>query len=305
MDQDQNFKNLILDYPREAIAFFAAAEANAIDADVRLLPIREEQLKERLGERFRELDVPLLAEWPDGRRAAILFVLEEETEPKRFSIHRLAHYCLDLAELYKIERLVPVVIFLHPGHYAESLSLGSETHAYLQFDYLHRALFATPAREHLQSKNLVARLALPTMAYAPHEKLAVYAAATRGLLDLEPDPEKQLKYADFIDIYAALDDQELERYQQRYPEEAKHMSGFATRFIEQGKQQGLQQGLQQGEGLGYQKGEASLLLRQLRTKFGSTAAATYRERVQAADPEQLEQWSERIFSAGHIEDLFR
>ena len=62
MDHDQNFKNLILDYPREAIAFFAAAEASAIDADVRLLPIREEQLKERLGERFRELDVPLLAE---------------------------------------------------------------------------------------------------------------------------------------------------------------------------------------------------------------------------------------------------
>ena len=56
--------------------------------------------------------------------AAILFVLEEETEPKRFSIHRLAHYCLDLAELYKIERAVPVVIFLHPGHYAETLNVN-------------------------------------------------------------------------------------------------------------------------------------------------------------------------------------
>ena len=44
-----------------------------------------------LGERFRELDVPLLVEWPDGRREALLFVLEEETNPQRFSIHRLAH----------------------------------------------------------------------------------------------------------------------------------------------------------------------------------------------------------------------
>jgi hypothetical protein len=48
-------------------------------------------LKERLGERFRELDVPLLVEWPDGRREALLFVLEEETNPYRFLIHRLAH----------------------------------------------------------------------------------------------------------------------------------------------------------------------------------------------------------------------
>ncbi len=27
MSHDQNFKNLILDYPRESLAFFAAAEA--------------------------------------------------------------------------------------------------------------------------------------------------------------------------------------------------------------------------------------------------------------------------------------
>jgi hypothetical protein len=58
MSHDQNFKNLILDYPRQAVGFFAAVEAQAIDAGARILPIREEQLKERLGERFRELDVP-------------------------------------------------------------------------------------------------------------------------------------------------------------------------------------------------------------------------------------------------------
>jgi hypothetical protein len=53
--------------------------------------VRQEQLKERLGDRFRELDVPLLVEWPDGRREALLFVVEEQSDPKRFSIHRLAH----------------------------------------------------------------------------------------------------------------------------------------------------------------------------------------------------------------------
>jgi hypothetical protein len=67
MSHDQNFKNLIVDYPHQAIGFFAAAEAQAIDAGARILLIREEQLKERLGDRCRELDVPLLVEWPDGR----------------------------------------------------------------------------------------------------------------------------------------------------------------------------------------------------------------------------------------------
>ena len=240
MSHDQNFKNLILDYPREAIGFFAAVEAQAIDAGARLLPLREEQLKARLGERFRELDVPLLVEWPDGRRAALLFVFEEETDPARFSIHRLAHYCLDLAELYATERVVPVVIFLHAGGYPTCLTLGSETRTYLDFHYLACALPQLPARDHLTSTNLVARLNLPNMAYDPADKLLVYAQAVRGLIELEPHPERRLKYVDFIDIYADLNENERQRYAALYPDEARTMTGFAQRFIEEGRQEGRQ-----------------------------------------------------------------
>lgn len=70
MSHDQHFKNLVLDYPREALAFFAAAEAQQLTPEVRITPVREEQLKERLGERFRELDIPLLVETkpPSGPR---------------------------------------------------------------------------------------------------------------------------------------------------------------------------------------------------------------------------------------------
>ncbi len=223
MSHDQNFKNLILDYPRQALGFFAAAEAQAVDAGARLLPIREEQLKERLGARFRELDVPLLVEWPDGRRTALLFVFEEETQPDRFSIHRLAQYCLDLAELYATDRVVPVVIFLCPGGFPTRLVLGSETRSYLDFRYIACALKQIPARDHLHSSNLVARLNLPNMAYAPEDKLLVYAQAIRGLVTLEPSLEKRLKYVDFIDIYADLDDNERQLYTELYhPKGGRH-----------------------------------------------------------------------------------
>jgi len=47
MTHDQNFKNLILDYPRQALAFFAAEEARGIVDDARIIPVRQEQLKER------------------------------------------------------------------------------------------------------------------------------------------------------------------------------------------------------------------------------------------------------------------
>jgi len=41
MNHDQNFKNLILDYPRQALAFFAADEADAVGA-ARITPVRQE-----------------------------------------------------------------------------------------------------------------------------------------------------------------------------------------------------------------------------------------------------------------------
>ena len=56
VSHDQNFKNLILDYPHDALAFFAADEAPAPDDPVRIVPARQEQLQERLGNRFRELN---------------------------------------------------------------------------------------------------------------------------------------------------------------------------------------------------------------------------------------------------------
>ncbi|WPL15614.1 hypothetical protein Thiowin_00520 [Thiorhodovibrio winogradskyi] len=288
MSHDQNFKNLILDYPRQAIEFAAASEAARLDDSVRILPLREEQLKERLGDRFRELDVPLLLEWPDGRRQALLFVFEEETEPKRFSMHRLAHYCLDLAELYHTERVVPVVIFLHSGTFDETLTLGSDTRDYLQFSYLAWPLFRLQARAYFDSPNLVARLNLPNMRYAPEEKVEVYAQAVRGLRTLEPDRERQIKYLDFVDIYAKLNDNERQRYQQHYAEETETMSAFADRFIDQGVQQG----------------EARTLLRQLDQKFGPAAVQAHRERIEQAELEQLDTWLGRILSADSPETIF-
>jgi len=54
VSHDHNFKNLNLDYPRDAPAFFAAEEAPEPEDTVRIIPARQEQLQERLGERYRD-----------------------------------------------------------------------------------------------------------------------------------------------------------------------------------------------------------------------------------------------------------
>ncbi|WP_292273370.1 hypothetical protein [Marinobacter sp.] len=275
---------------------FSPQESEAIVCGARIVPLRQEQLKERLGSRFRELDVPLLAEWPDGRREALLFVLEEESDPRRFSIHRLAHYCLDLAELCKTNRVVPVVIFLNAnGKEPRQLLLGSEHYEYLGFNYIRCALQELKAEDYWDSDNLIARLCLSLMSWQQDQKLEVYARAVQGLSTLEPDPEKQLKYLDFIDIYAALDDNEMELYQQKYPQESTTMATLSERLRAEGMEKGMQQGMQQGE--------AAALRKLIALKF-EALPNWVEETIQNASPADIEGWLERVLTADSLEKLF-
>ena len=42
MTHDQNFKNIIFDYPKQALEFFAAEEVPNLDDQLEILPVRQE-----------------------------------------------------------------------------------------------------------------------------------------------------------------------------------------------------------------------------------------------------------------------
>ena len=292
VSHDQNFKNLILDYPRDALAFFATEEAPLPEDDVEIIPARQEQLQERLGTHYRELDVPLLVEWANGRRDAILFVLEEETNWRQFSPRRLAHYCLDLTDLFQTDRVVPVTIFLRDADAAPaSLTLGTERSPYLTFNYLTCKLQEIPSERWQDSDNLVARVNLPNMRSPEVRKVEVYAQAVSGLLALERDTDKRAKYLEFIDIYAGLTENEFQRYQRQYPEESTTMAGVIQRARDEGMQQGRVEG------------ERVVLERLLRRRFGLLPPEVT-ERLRRASAADLETWAENVLDAETLEDVF-
>ena len=303
VSHDQNFKNLIVDYPHEALAFFAPEEAPHPADAVRVVPVREEQLQERLGGRYRRLDVPLLAEWEDGTRETILFAIEEESDARRFSPHRLAHYCLDLAEMFGTRRVVPVVVFLRPGAVPGPLALGTGRRDYLRLDYLVCALGDMPAGNWLDSDNLVARVNLPNMRTPTGGRLEAYASAVRGLLDLEPDPNQREKYIEFIDIYADLSDNERRSYRERHPKESGIMVGMFQRAREEGRTEGMQSGRTEGMRIGRIEGERAVLERLLRRRFGALPP-TVGARLGGASTADLESWADRVLDAATLDEVF-
>ncbi len=292
ISHDQNFKNLILDYPRDALSFFAAPEAPSPEDSVQITPIRQELLQERFGALYRELDVPLKVEWQDGLHETILFILEEETDWHRFSLHRLGSYCFELADLCKSDCVVPVVIFLREADAVPaSLTLGPKHRSYVTLDYLACKLKAIPYEHWQHSDNLVARLNLPNMHIPAGHEINVYHQAIQGLKKLEPDRDKQAKYVDFIDIYARLTDNQLQQWQQQYPEESTTMTGFAQRYRDEGRVEGRVEG------------ERRVLERQLQRRFGALSAEDI-ERLTEASMEDLETWAENVLDAQTLDDVF-
>ncbi len=264
---DQNFKNLILDYPYDSLRFFAAKEAFDLTPDVDIIPVRQEQLKDRLGDHFHEVDTPMLLQWPDGRREAAVFLFEEESKPSDFSIHRTGRYCLHLSELLETDRVIPIVIFLRPGKYRPSLTLGGDWNTYIFVRFIPCDLGRIPAENYMNSDNIVARLNLPNMAYPADRKIDVYAGARDGLVELEQKFEKQKKYAEFIDLYSKLDETEFIRYMEEYlPKSPRKeaIMGLTQMLINEGFQKGMQQEMQKGMRQGVQKGnrqgEISILI---------------------------------------------
>ena len=291
VSHDQNFKNLILDYPRDALALFAAEEAPEPGDDARVTPLRQEQLKERLGDRFRELDVPLLVEWDDGRREAVLFVVEEETEPRRFSPHRLAHYCLDLAQMFETNRVVPVAIFLRgtppAGEESAPLVLGTERRPYLTFDHLAFRLAATPYEDWRGSRNVAALVNLPNMRVPAERRVDAYADAVRGLTAVEKDPDRRAKYLEFIDRYADLDKDEYQRYERDHAKESKAMAGAFQRVRDEVRQETTRTALE----------------RLLQHRFGLLSPGVA-ERLRRASTSDLETWTVKVLDANTLDDVF-
>ena len=142
----------------------------------------------------------------------------------------------------------------------------------------------------------------------------MYAAAVGGLLELEPDPDRRAKYLAFIDMYAALTDNEY-RYRRLYPEESNTMAGVIQRARDEGMERGRVEGMERGrvegmergrvEGMerGRVEGERAVLERQLRRRFGLLPPATA-SRLDRASTADLETWAENVLDAETLDDVF-
>ena len=130
------------------------------------------------------------------------------------------------------------------------------------------------------------------MHYPKQDRLRIYAAAQIGLIQIEPNPNKQRKYIDFIDYYADLSEQEIIEFRTHYLNEEGEIMGLAQILRQEGRQDGRQEEC------------ISLVTRLLRRKFGIQLELEQSlAQLQTLPVEKLEDLKEAIFDWVEVSDL--
>ncbi|MDM8515116.1 hypothetical protein QUF76_02865 [Desulfobacterales bacterium HSG16] len=206
---DHNFKNLLLDFPEEALEWILPQARQKWGTVRHVEFVREEPKKRRLADSNLILDMPILFSFDNQQ--LLLWLMEFQDDKLKFSIYKLLIYTAELMEAYPKALVVPTVLFTDRKKWRKDVMRRLETRfndkVFLQFEYLFIKLFDLNARDYYHVPNPVVKILLPKMKYTPEERWEVIRQAYIGLFQLA-GPMLFDKYSDFIDIYAEVREEE-------------------------------------------------------------------------------------------------
>jgi len=202
---DHHFKNVFLDFPKDALAWLAPDALKSFGPLQGLEFVRQEPRKHSLKDSHLSLDMPILFNFEMGQ--VMLWLVEFQEDKARFSIHKLLRYATDLTEAYPHATLIPTVLFTRRQKWRKDVMRELDSRVgkrvYLHFEYQLVRLFDFNARDYYKSNNPVVKILMPKMNYTPEERPEVIRQAYWGLYQLVT-PMLFDKYVYFIDVYAEV-----------------------------------------------------------------------------------------------------
>jgi len=292
---DHNFKNLLADFPKEALDRILPEATEKFGKILKIEFVRQEPKKRRLSDAHLALDMPILFSFEKGR--ILLWLLEFQEDKNRFSIHRLLKYTADETEAYPEATVIPTVLFTDRKKWnkkkdvTRNLNIEFGGRTFLHFEYVFIKLFDMNARDYYHYDNPLIKILLPKMNYDPEERAEVIRQALLGLYRLVT-PMLFDKYADFIDVYAGIREEERESICQeindKKEETAMLVQYFRDKFSQEGRQEGLSESLRVF----------------LEEKFGTNALKLLENRIKdITDTEKLRTLTKAVARAASPQDV--
>jgi predicted transposase/invertase (TIGR01784 family) len=263
----------------------------------------------------RHTDLLYSVAWHGGGHAFVYLLFEHQSTPDPLMAFRLLRYQLHIWDQWSaahpdehvLPTIIPIVLYHGDKPWAAPRSfdalLDAPDHIRPAIDaYLVRFAYLLDDLSEISDEALRARVmtALSTLAAmcfkharsGPDllQRLCEWADLMREVLQ----PASGLEALALVMRYILLvnDQVEPETLQELLEH---HVSPQAKDAVMTAGEKMIQQGIQQGE--------ARVLLRLLRRRFGDAVTADTEQRVAAAPAEQIETWSERVLSAATLAEL--
>lgn len=202
------------------------------------------------------------------------------------------YYFARLHEKYDLP-IYPVVIFSYDSPQKEadnSYKVEFPDFQVLQFNFRDIQLNRLNWRDFLKRDNPVASALMAKMQIAKEDRPRVKVECLRMLATLQLDPARTEFISQFIDTYLRLEANEEQRFQ------------IEIDTLELGEREAIMQTLTSWEERGWQKGEVSIVLRQLNRKFNQLSPEMETQ-IQSLEVDQLESLSEALLEFESLDDL--
>jgi hypothetical protein len=246
---DQAVKNLIKDYPSEALEFLAqdVVAAHGLPVDIEFLDTAVSKDDAAEPGPGQTMDLAIRYVFADGQ--GVLFVLVEHwSSADKLDLLRTARYYLDLCRRFPQDEILPIALVddNRPRELADTIERGAQGVAHLRFQ---TRIVQVPALDLERFRGTANRVALsffPNMrgALDPIERVLHVALAFRAC----SDAQGTRKFFALWVVEAGLGIEQQRELDRRLKEMdmPEIIEWWVQEGLEKGREDGLQQGLEQG-----------------------------------------------------------
>lgn len=155
--QDEGIKNLIRDYPTEALHFFKPEILARYGQPINHTFVIQESKKHSHFDSTLRHDLAVIYDFAYGPHA-VLALMEHWSDKNKFDIHRFAHYIIDLDKQYPNYEKIPIAIFTDQSAswktpLRDTLEIMCMGEVYLSFRYCRIRLKDYEAAEYRTTDN--------------------------------------------------------------------------------------------------------------------------------------------------------
>ncbi len=212
MNNDVDFQEIILDFPEHFLRWLVPLAEKLWGPICKVAFPRQSMPQGLLRRPGRELDFPV--RYTFARRRTLIVLIAHCGSKSVFNIHQVAHDTLEAIEAFAGTAVIPVVIFTDDTKWRKDVDRQLQnqwfTEACLNFRYHKVKLKEITVNSIQESHNPVLHILTPLLDFPPEQRMFRTAQAYLKLRELVEE-DQFCKYADYIDHYAQLTADELER----------------------------------------------------------------------------------------------